>query len=318
MELSPWLVVVVVVVGAATVLLYLVSMKPRGRLPLPPGPPAWPIVGSLFSLSTLPHRSMETLAKKYGPIMFMRLGFLNHLIISNAEMAREILKVRDAEFASRPHSTSGKYVGFDHSDIIFAPYGDHWRLLRKICATELLTPARLSSFRAGRHDEVAMMVQSITEQGRSGSELVKMRPIFNTFAGNNLCRMLFGRRREATDNLLGKVFDRFFKCITEMAQATGKFNVGDLLPALRPFDLQGIEAHMKRVNKDMETLLARIIQEYRAHPNATPKENGVKYFLDVLLELDEKIEDKSIMAVMVVRDVLVTGRLWFTKNRPSR
>nr|BBM89984.1 pimaradiene oxidase 1 [Calohypnum plumiforme] len=297
MELSVWL----LALGAATVLLYLVSVKPGGRLSLPPGPPTWPIVGSLFYLSSLPHRSMETLAKKYGPIMFMRLGYLNHLVVSNAGMAREILKVHDAEFASRPHSTAGKYVGFDYKDIIFSPYGDHWRLLRKICTTELLTSARLSTFKAGRHDEVAKMVQSITERGRDG-ELVKMRPILHMLTSNNICRMLFGRRREATDNLIGSVFDQFFDCVSEMVETVGKFNVGDLIPALKPFDLQGIEGHMKRVSKDMETLLARIIREHRemrAQRNVNAKEDEVKLFLDVLLDLDEELEDKSIMAVMV-------------------
>lgn len=294
MDLSFWL----LALGAASVLLFLVSVKPRGSLSLPPGPPSWPIVGSLLSLSTLPHRSMETLARKYGPIMFMRLGFLNHLIISNAEMAREILKVHDAEFASRPRSTAGKYVGFDYSDIIFSPYGDHWRLLRKVCATELLTPARLNAFREGRHDEVAMTVQRIEECGHGG-ELVKMRPIFHSLTSNNICRMLFGRRREATDNLIGEVFDKFFQCVSEMVEATGKFNIGDLIPALQPFDLQGIESHMKKVSKDMEALLALIIKEYRAQHNVSAKKDNVKHFLDVLLELDEQLEDKSIMAVMV-------------------
>jgi len=93
---------------------------------------------------------MEELAKKYGPIMYLRLGYLNHIVISNAEMAVQVLKTHDADFASRPLSIMGKYGGFEYSDVVFAPYGDNWRLLRKICVTQLLTQARLKTFEPGR------------------------------------------------------------------------------------------------------------------------------------------------------------------------
>jgi hypothetical protein len=68
---------------------------------------------------------MENLAKKYGPIIYLHLGYLDHIIISNAKMATEVLKILDANSASRPHMFASKYVGFDWSNIVFAPYGDH-------------------------------------------------------------------------------------------------------------------------------------------------------------------------------------------------
>lgn len=46
---------------------------------------------------------MEELAKKYGPIIYLHLGYLDHIIISNVEMAMEVLKILDADFAFRPH-----------------------------------------------------------------------------------------------------------------------------------------------------------------------------------------------------------------------
>jgi len=63
---------------------------------------------------------------------------MHHLIISNGEMAMEVLKVHDAEFASRPIVIAEKYLGLNWSTITFSHYGDHWRLLHKIIATQLL------------------------------------------------------------------------------------------------------------------------------------------------------------------------------------
>jgi flavonoid 3'-monooxygenase len=65
---------------------------------------------------------MVELAKKYGPIMYLRLGYLNYIVISNAEMAMEVLKIHDANFASRPQSLVGKYARYDCSDIIFSKW----------------------------------------------------------------------------------------------------------------------------------------------------------------------------------------------------
>jgi len=56
---------------------------------------------------------MEELAKIYKPIMYLRLGYLGHIIISNVEMAMEVLKICDGEFTSRPHMFASNYMGLD-------------------------------------------------------------------------------------------------------------------------------------------------------------------------------------------------------------
>eukprot|EP01018_Ginkgo_biloba_P025601 Gb_06566 [translate_table: standard] len=46
----------------------------RKKKKLPPGPPAWPIVGNLFQLGKNSNQSLFFLARKYGPLMTLRLG----------------------------------------------------------------------------------------------------------------------------------------------------------------------------------------------------------------------------------------------------
>jgi len=120
---------------------------------------------------------MEELAKKYGPIFYFSLGYLDHIIISNVEMAMEVLKILDVDFASRPHMLANKYAGFDWSTIVFAPYGDHWRLLCKIYITKLFTKTRLKSFEPRHQNEMAYMVENIAKH-REEEKLVEIRQYF--------------------------------------------------------------------------------------------------------------------------------------------
>jgi len=285
------------VVGAISVLLSFAWLIPKGTSQ-PPGPPNWPIVGSLFYLSKLPHRSLELLAKKYGPIMYMRLGYLNHIVISNAEMALEVLKIHDADFASRPSSIIGKYAGFEYSDVVFSPYGDNWRLLRKICATELLTQARLKTFESGRQEEVARMVEKIAKYNQEG-KVMKLRPIFHELTNNNICRMLFGKYREISDSFLKKEFDELVDCVIEMGEVGGKFNISDLIPILKPFDVQGLERQMKHISNRATNSLSIILNEYR-NGNKMVADSTVTDFVETLLSHDGKLDERSIMGVLAV------------------
>ncbi|KAG8375402.1 hypothetical protein BUALT_Bualt10G0096400 [Buddleja alternifolia] len=48
---------------------------------------------------------------------------------------------------------SVKVMTYNYTDIAFAPYGDHWRNLRKICILEVLSVRRVQSFRCIREEE---------------------------------------------------------------------------------------------------------------------------------------------------------------------
>ena len=60
-------------VATQAVLYFLAQVKERKRLP--PGPRPWPVVGNLpIMASAMPHKTLQTLAAKYGSIMYLRLG----------------------------------------------------------------------------------------------------------------------------------------------------------------------------------------------------------------------------------------------------
>ncbi|CAN6164093.1 unnamed protein product [Urochloa humidicola] len=143
-------------------------------LRLPPSPWQLPIIGSLHHLhGTIPHHALRDLARRHGPVMLLKFGEAPVIVASSREATKEILKTHDAVLATRPQTTTFKILSKRGQGIALAPYGDHWRQLRKICNMELLSPKHVKSFRAIREDEAARLVQSIASASASPMNLSK-------------------------------------------------------------------------------------------------------------------------------------------------
>jgi cytochrome P450 len=142
----------------------LFSRHGAGGLNLPPGPWPLPVIGNLhYLLGALPHHAMRALAQRYGPVMQLRLGHVPTVVVSSPEAAREVLKTHDAVFANRPLYASMDIFTYGGRNISFAPYGSrHWKEVWRLCATELLGPKRVLSFRPVREEAAASLVRSVS------------------------------------------------------------------------------------------------------------------------------------------------------------
>ncbi|RDX71134.1 Cytochrome P450 71D10, partial [Mucuna pruriens] len=121
---------------------------------LPPGPWKLPLLGNIHQLvGSLPHQTLRNLANQYGSLMHLKLGQKTHIIVSSADVAKEIMKTHDAIFANRPHLLASKFFVYDNSDVAFSSYGRTWRQLKKICISELLNAKHVQSLRHIREDE---------------------------------------------------------------------------------------------------------------------------------------------------------------------
>ncbi|KAG5621404.1 hypothetical protein H5410_006622 [Solanum commersonii] len=78
----------------------LISLRRRTKR-VAPGPFPLPIIGNLHLLGHKPHISLTQLAKKYGPIMNLKLGQINAVVISSSVLAKEVMQKQDLAFSNR-------------------------------------------------------------------------------------------------------------------------------------------------------------------------------------------------------------------------
>jgi len=137
------------------------TLYQRLRYKLPPGPRPLPVVGNLYDIKPVRFRCFSEWAQSYGPIISVWFGSTLNVIVSNSELAKEVLKEQDQHLADRHRSRSAAKFSRDGKDLIWADYGPHYVKVRKVCTLELFSPKRLEALRPIREDEVTAMVESI-------------------------------------------------------------------------------------------------------------------------------------------------------------
>jgi hypothetical protein len=123
---------------------------------LPSPPRRLPIIGHLHLVGRLPHVSLRDLAAKHGRngLMLLHLGAVPTLIVSSPSAAQAVLRTQDHIFASRATSPVTDIIFYGSTDVVFSPYGEHWRQVKKIVSAHLLATKKIRSYSHAREHEV--------------------------------------------------------------------------------------------------------------------------------------------------------------------
>ncbi|GLJ32498.1 hypothetical protein SUGI_0653930 [Cryptomeria japonica] len=229
-------------------------MKKRSEY-LPPGPPGWPIVGNLLQLGKNPNESMWALSQKYDPLMTLSLGMKTAVVVSSSEMAKEIFKTHDKNFAGQLVLEAVKVLSHHKSSIVFAQYGDYWRKLRRIATTELFSTSRLQSLQHLRRDQVSDMIRMVFE--KRGQCLNIAHLVF--YEGLNLMSSaIFSKNFFDPNNPDPAELRNTF---TKSLRLAGIPNLAEFYPFLRFLDPQGVSRGVTVHNKRLHKLLDVFIQD---------------------------------------------------------
>ncbi|KAG6384741.1 hypothetical protein SASPL_153564 [Salvia splendens] len=278
------------------------SNPPKPRERLPPSPPKLPVIGNLHQLSSAPHRSFQSLSRRYGPLMLLHFGKVPVLIASSAEAAREIMKNQDLIFSNRPQLSIASRLFYNNRDMAFAPYGEHWRQIRSICVLHLLSNKRVQSYRGVREEETSLMVEKIRRLGAS-SKPVNLSDVIQSLTIDVICRVALGKKYSLESD--------FKEIFGEFGELVGILPLWEYIPWLRwmrRFD--GLDKRVDRAAKKMDRFLEVVIQEHRVRERREGDE-GELDFVDLLLDFQREnasrspIEDDTIKAIVL--DMFAAG-----------
>jgi flavonoid 3',5'-hydroxylase len=139
---------------------------------LPPGPPGIPLLGALPLVGPAPHTGLAALARKYGPVMYLKMGTCGVVVASSPSAARTFLKALDARFANRPAVASAADITYGCQNMVFANYGPKWKLMRKLASVHLLGARAVADWSRVRRDEAGRAVRGIAEAAEAGRSVV--------------------------------------------------------------------------------------------------------------------------------------------------
>ncbi|CAI9090632.1 OLC1v1025446C1 [Oldenlandia corymbosa var. corymbosa] len=248
----------------------------------PPSPPGLPLIGNFHQFfNSITHRSFKSLADKYGPVMTMKLGSKPIIIISSADAAEEVLRKNDLVFVDRAKQS---FIGriFD-KDMVFAPYGDHWRQIRFICASQLLSKKRVQSFRSVLEQEIKNMLEKIRESCFPGSAIA-MSEMLATLTTNAVSLAAIGRKYSEEPN--GNKLTALFK---ECTMIGGYINLADCIPWFGwIYRFSDMDAKVSRVAKEVDEYMENVFdrgikKQEKIEKGEESHEEGHHNFLDVLI-----------------------------------
>ncbi|KAA8519283.1 hypothetical protein F0562_013539 [Nyssa sinensis] len=279
----------------------------RLRFKLPPGPRPWPIVGNLYDIKPVRFRCFAEWSQSYGPIISVWFGSTLNVIVSNTELAKEVLKEHDQHLADRHRSRSAAKFSREGKDLIWADYGPHYVKVRKVCTLELFSPKRLEALRPIREDEVTAMVESIykdctNSDGMGKSLLVKK--YLGTVAFNNITRLAFGKRFVNAEGVVDEQGVEFKEIVSNGLKLGASLAMAEHIPWLRPMFPLEEEAFAKHGAR-RDRLTRAIMEE---HTLARHRTGGAKqHFVDALLTLQGKYDLSEDTIIGLLWDMITAG-----------
>ncbi|XP_078154739.1 cytochrome P450 81Q32-like [Carex rostrata] len=207
-------------------------------------------------------------------------------------------------FANRPHLPSAKRATFNYKSIGAANYGPHWRNVRQIAATELLSTQRRNASSDVRVGEVRDMARrlfhswnaSAGSMGLTYFEKVSLKGKLFELSLNVMMTMIAGKRFYG-DNIEDlEESKRFREAVEELFSLAGTANAEDCLPFLKFLGMAKATKKLNHLADLTKEMIQKLIDEHKK-PGAQKKGTMIANMLELQKENPEKYTDTTILII---------------------
>ncbi|KAH8801444.1 cytochrome P450 [Xylogone sp. PMI_703] len=131
---------------------------------LPPGPPTIPFLGNLHQIpTTKAYLKFQEWSRRYGPIVSLKLGPGNLIILNSPRVVRDLFDKRGAIYSSRaPNHIGAELITRDKTHLLLMPYSPEWRGQRKVYQT-ILNITAVTSYQLLQEAEAVLTLKQLSE-----------------------------------------------------------------------------------------------------------------------------------------------------------
>ncbi|KAL0574364.1 hypothetical protein V5O48_007587 [Marasmius crinis-equi] len=177
----------------------------KGRLPLPPGPPADPIIGHLRFFPTKDvGEHFHEWSKIYGDVMYLKCLGRDIIVLDSVEAATELLDKRGALHSCRPKMTVYQLMGWT-SALTLMQYGKRFIKHRRMLH-DFLNQHKCLDYIPIQTEEARKLVRNIMK------EPDRFRNYLARFAASVILRVSYGQKIESDS-------DPFLKMVHDVTEA---------------------------------------------------------------------------------------------------
>ncbi|KAI9496351.1 cytochrome P450 [Zychaea mexicana] len=255
-----------------------------------------PYFGHMFALGKKPITQLTNWNKELGPIISVKMGVRQWVVVSDPFLAHEIFNVNGRFTSERPqtpffsdhYAMGGKGIAGANPSLL-------WKKTRA-AVFQILSPKNRPAFDKLHIPEADMLIENLlAATDRDGS--VDVMPFLLFTAVNVIATTCFGKRAESTDDPLFKNITEWMHEASHLASAAEEMS--GFLPILSIWDVlsqkrKRMQRFVERRTTSLQQLVAEVI------------ENDVECFTKSLLQQQE-ISDDNENLLVTLSDMALAG-----------
>ncbi|XP_078484970.1 cytochrome P450 2U1-like isoform X1 [Ciona intestinalis] len=270
----------------------------------PPGPRGVPFLGVIPFLGNYPARVMRKWSRNYGPVMSVRMGSRDLVVLNSHESIQKALVKQSQNFSGRPNLPALTQVT-DGLGLATLDYTDDWKTQHRFGLTTL------RGFGVGKRsmedrivEEVAYLNDAIRSHNGKPFDILG---ILGNAVSNNTCSVVMGRRFDYDNKRFKKIIALLSGLFTNP-----KSNSTIILVLFMPF-LMKIPPFSRINNKRVDSIneIKRLLREIVHEHELSFDKDDIRDFMDAFIAEQKKNDKHSsftdLQLLQYVRDLFVAG-----------